>query len=212
MGEAGRAAEQQASGTAAMVGADVGRLERTRDTFEGPCSNTHMVRPGECLDARRMLISEARLSSCVVLAATPVVLLTTVFVAGEFGLHVEGGIFFRGFGTIVYLFLFGGLAYCLYEFVDTIRRRSLYMTYSGGYIYTIHHAPVKLDQIRSVAIEQGIVKNLVIRTSGRGTVRIRGYMLQRDLNEVKKSIEMLRRSEIPDPREALVSAPGRQRT
>ena len=105
--------------------------------------------------------------------------------------------FFRGFGPVVYLFLFGGIAYCLCEFVRTVRQRSLYMTYSDGYIYTLHHAPVKLDQIRSVTIEQLLVKSLVIRTSGRGTVRIRGYMLQRELNEVKKSIEMLRRSESP---------------
>lgn len=144
-----------------------------------------------------MLISEARLSSCVALAATPAVLLVMFLVAGQFGFHVEDGIFFGGFGPVIYLFLFGGIAYCLYEFVHTVRRRSLYMTYSDGYIYTLHHAPVKLDQIRSVTIEQGIVKSLVIRTSGRGTVRIRGYMLQRELNEVKKSIEMLRRSESP---------------
>ena len=83
----------------------------------------------------------------------------------------------------------------MYEFTDTIKRRSIYMTYRGGYIYTLHHAPVALDQIKSVTIERRVVKSLVIRTSGGGTVRIRGYMLQRDLSEVKKSIEMLRQTE-----------------
>ena len=144
-----------------------------------------------------MLISEARLSSCVALAASPAILLMMVFVAGQFGLRVEDGIYFRAFGPVVYLFIFGGTAYCLYEFAHTLRRRSIYMTYHGGHIYTLHHAPVALDQIKSVTIERRIVKNLVIRTSGGGTVRIRGYMLQRDLSEVKKSIEMLQKAEGP---------------
>jgi hypothetical protein len=142
-----------------------------------------------------MLISEARLSSCIVLAATPVILLAMGFVAGRFGLRLEDGAYFRAFGPFVCLIFFVGLAYCLYEFTDTLIRRSLYMTYQGGYIYTLHHAPVALDQIRSVTIERRLLRNLVIRTSGGGTVRIRGYMLQRDLNEVKNSVETLQRSE-----------------
>ncbi len=142
-----------------------------------------------------MLISEARLSSCVALVAAPVVLLMAAFVAGRFGLHLEDGTYFRVFGPIVYIVFFGGLAYSLYEFFDTLRRRSSYMTHRDGYIYTLRQPTVAVDQIRSVTIERGLVKNLVIKTSGGGTVRIRGYLLRRDLNEVKKSIERLQASE-----------------
>ena len=170
-----------------------GRGERAIRTTDR--AQTHIDGPGRNLDAWEVLISEARLSSCVALVALPPIILLTIFVAGQLGLRVEDGIYFRSFGPLIYIFLFFATAYTLYEFADTLIRRSTYMTYHRGYIQTLHHRSISLDQIKSISIESGIVNSLVFRTFSGETVRIRGYMLQRDLSEVKKTIETLQQAE-----------------
>lgn len=128
----------------------------------------------------------------------PVLILTVATVSGFFGRTLEDGVYFRAFGPVIYVVFYGGLIYAFYEFTKILRRRSRYVTYQDGYIHVLEQRPIKLDSIRTVTIEQKLfVKSLVIGTSGGRKTRIRGYLLQSDLNEVKNSIEVLQASERP---------------
>jgi len=148
--------------------------------------------------SQKVVISEARLSSTVALAAVPVLLIIGAIIAGLFGHNLEDGRYYRAFGPVVYLIFFGGSAYAFYEFTKTLIGRARYLTYSDGYIHILAHSPISLAQIRSVSIERRLfLKNLVIKISDGETVRIRGYLLQRDMNEVKKTIEMIQESQSP---------------
>ena len=145
-----------------------------------------------------MVISEAKLSSTVALAAVPVLLIIGAIIAGLSGRTLADGIYYRAFGPVVYLIFFGGLAYASYEFTKTLMGRARYLTYRDGCIHILAHSPISLTRIRSVSIERRLfLKNLVIKVSGGGAVRVRGYLLQRDLNEVKKTIEMIQDSRSP---------------
>ena len=148
--------------------------------------------------SQKVVISEARLSSTVALAAVPVLLIIGSIIAGLFGRGLEDGVYYRVFGPAVYLIFFGGSAYAFYEFTKTLMGRARYLTYSDGCIHILAHSPINLTQIRSVSIEHKLfLKNLVIEISDGKTVRIRGYLLQRDMNEVKKTIEMIQGSRSP---------------
>ena len=139
-----------------------------------------------------MVISEARLSSCVALVATPVIILAVTLISGVFGKPLEEGIYFRAFGPVIYFVFYGGLAYVFYEFTGILRGRLHYVTYRDGYVHILQQPPIRVDQIRSVIIERKFLfKNLAIRRVDGKIVRIRGYLLQRDLKEIKNSIEML---------------------
>ncbi len=141
-----------------------------------------------------MVISEARLSSTLGLVAMPVLLVIGAIIAGLSGRSLADGAYYRAFGPVVYVVFFGGAAYAFHEFTRTLRGRARYITYCDGSIHILAHAPIALAQIRSVAIERRFfLRNLAIKTSG-GTVRVRGYLLQRDLSEVKKAIELLQKS------------------
>ncbi len=143
-----------------------------------------------------MVISEARLSSTLALTVTPPLLLIASTTAAVFGRTLSDGIYHRAFGPLVYVFFFGGLAYAFYEFAKVLMARTRYITYRDGSIHVLAHAPISLAQIHSVEVRRHLfLKNLEIKTSGGETVRIRGYLIQRDLNEVKRSIEMLQASE-----------------
>lgn len=138
------------------------------------------------------MISEAKLSSCVALAAAPALLLIISVCAAFFGRTLEDGIYFRAFGPVVYLVFYGGLTYALYDFTKILIARDRFVTYSEGYIHIFAHGSVQLVRVKSITIERHLLlKNLVIRTSGGATTRVRGYMFQRGLDEVKNSIEML---------------------
>ena len=142
-----------------------------------------------------MVISEARLSSTLALAAIPVLLVLGAIIGELFGLSLSDGRYGRALGPAVYVVFFGGSAYAFYEFTKTLMGRARYITYRDGCIHILAHAPISLAQICSVAIErQFFLRYLAIKTSER-TVRVRGYLLQRDLNEIKKAIELLQQSE-----------------
>lgn len=145
---------------------------------------------------REIVISEARLSSSVILVAAPVLLGLGTIIAGFSGRSLEDGIYYRAFGPIVYLVVYGGAAYAFYEFSKIIRGRSRYVTYRDGYIHILAQASVRLSQIRSVTIERHLtLKNLVIKTADGSKTRIRGHFLQRGLEEVRNSIQTLQETE-----------------
>lgn len=120
-------------------------------------------------------------------------IVVAAWVAALFGRTLEDGVYFKAFGPIVYVVFFGGMAYAFYEFTKVLIYRSRYITYRDGILHILEQCSVSTDQIVSVRIERFfLLKNLVIRTHGGRTIRVRGYMIQRDLNEVRSSIEMLR--------------------
>lgn len=142
-----------------------------------------------------IIISEAKLSSGIALVMLPVILMAVIIIAGFSGNGLENGIYYDAFGPVIYFIFFGGLAYAAYEFIKMIRGRSHYLIYSDGYLRVLQQKSIKLDQIRSIGIERKLIwKSLVIRTAGGATVRIRKYMLQRNLMEVKSAIEALQES------------------
>lgn len=147
------------------------------------------------MEPERILISEARLSSAVALAALPALLILVMTCASHLGGGLEAGIYYSSFGPIVYLVFFGGLAYSFYEFMKIIMGRSRYLTCVEGYIHVLEQHSIKLDQIRFVGVERKLFWNsLLIRTDAGDSVRIRGFMLQRDLLDVKNAVEALRQS------------------
>lgn len=148
------------------------------------------------MEGQEVLISEAKLSSGILLASVPVILAAIIAVAGLSGKGLEEGIYYGAFGPVIYLIFFGGLAYAFYEFTKIIKGRSRYLTYQDGYLHILEQKSLKLDHIRSITIERKFLwKSLVIKASGGATTRIRGYLLKRDLEEVKGSISALQQSD-----------------
>lgn len=142
-----------------------------------------------------IVLSEAKMSSGIALASAPLILAIVVVFAGLFGEGLEAGIYYGAFGPLIYVIFFGGLVYAFYEFTKIVRGRSHYLTYRDGYLHILEQKSVKLNDIRSLTIEHKFLwESLVIKTAGGATSRIRGYLLQKDLNEVKELIEALRSS------------------
>lgn len=142
-----------------------------------------------------IIISEAKLSSGIALVMLPAILIAVIIIAEFLGNGLGNGIYYDAFGPVIYFIFFGGLAYAIYEFTKIIRGRSHYLIYSDGFLRVLQQKSVKLDQIRSIGIERKFFwRSLVIRNAGGEAIRIRNYMLQRDLMEVKSAIEALQES------------------
>lgn len=142
-----------------------------------------------------VVLSEAKMSSSIALASTPLILAILIVFAEALGEGLDAGIYYRAFGPLIYLIFFGGLAYAFYEFTKIFRGRSHYLTYRDGYLHILEQKSVKLDDVRSLTIERKFLwESLVIKTASGATSRIHGYLLQKDLVEVKDLIESLRRS------------------
>jgi len=142
---------------------------------------------------KTIVISEAKMSSSVALASTPLLLAIAIAFAEALGEGLGAGIYFRAFGPIVYFLFFGGLAYAFYEFTKIVRGRSQYLTYRDGHLRILEQRSVKLDDVCSLTIERRLLwDSLVIKTARGTTSRIHGYLLQKDLTEVKDLIETLR--------------------
>ena len=147
---------------------------------------------------QEVVLSEARLSTGIVLASTPIVLAILVAIAEFYGDGLNVGIYHEAFGPLIYLVFFGGLAYAFFEFSKIVRGRTRYLTYQDGYLHILEQKPIKVADIRSVSIERKFLwKSLVIRTVGGTTNSIRGYLLEKNLREVKASVETLQGSPVP---------------
>lgn len=74
-----------------------------------------------------IVISEAKVSTSLLLASLPLALAALVIILMLCGQGLESGIYYRSFGLSVYIVFFGGLTYAFYEFVNVVLKRAGYL-------------------------------------------------------------------------------------
>jgi hypothetical protein len=139
----------------------------------------------------RLLIAEGRLSSLLILACVPVILMLVITVP-----LLNGGsgdsTYYRAFGPVVYVFLYGGLLYSTYEFWDTLLRRREYVSVVEGTLYILHHRPIEISEISDVYLVNGLFsRNVAIDWGSRETTRIKGHLLKERPDIVAKKLRAL---------------------
>jgi hypothetical protein len=108
------------------------------------------------------------------------------------GRSPEESMYYRAFGSIVGIVLYGGLLYATYEFVDTIFKRKEYISSEGGSIYILHHRPIKISEISDIYLANGFFsKNIVISTGGGRKTKIKTHFLGESPNIVLERLQAL---------------------
>ena len=139
---------------------------------------------------QRVIICEGYLPGMIALLCVPlaVMLIVSVLVIGGWRSFTDST-YFGTFGYFIYVIFYGSGLYAAYEFADTIRNRKTYVIATEEFLQVFSYERIRISRIRKIYIQDVLIlRNLVIVKKNGKKTKIRSYMVNDDLAEVRDKL------------------------